>query len=67
MTILDNRPKCHYSGDTRSAVGQVVGPNTSEEFLTVDEVIYDPATDTSTAYFRYANQADFSTMTKETD
>lgn len=67
MTVLDNRPKCHYPGDTRSTVGQVVGPSTSKEFLTVDEVIYAPDTDRSTAYFRYANQADFSTMTKETD
>jgi hypothetical protein len=68
MTTLDNRPRCHYPGDTRLTVGQIVGPNTSGEWLTVDEVIYDPETNRSTAYFHYSTEADFSAMkTKETN
>ena len=59
MTIFDNRPKAHYNGDVRTAVGQVVGPNTAGEFVVIDEVVYDNDANKSTAYFRYATKNDF--------
>lgn len=58
QAVFDNRRKCHYPGDVRSAVGQVVGPNLLREMLVIESVDFDPETNTSTAYFRYATIED---------
>lgn len=58
MTALDNRPTCSYPGDVTSDVGRVVGPNTTGEYLVMEEATYDPATGLTTARFRYARPAD---------
>lgn len=55
---LDNRRTLTYPGDTRSTVGQVVGPTLAGEYLVIDEVEYVAAMDYSRAKLRYATADD---------
>lgn len=49
----------NYPRNVSDALGQVVGPNTLGEFLTVVAVEYDPATDRSRVGFAYSQASDF--------
>lgn len=40
-------------------VGMIMGPTTYGSLLTVEELIYDEATNTTTAYFRNTTQDDY--------
>ena len=50
-------PTLSYSGDCRDCLladgGQVMGPNQLDELVQVVSAEYDPATDVTTATFRY--------------
>jgi hypothetical protein len=49
MTAKQSGPvvaqRLNYKGDRRAAIGQVMGPNTMREYLTVVEAEYDPVAD----------------------
>jgi hypothetical protein len=58
---LDNRRTCTWTGDARSSLGLVMGPNALRELLIVDEVEYIPPDaahprGVTRAWFRYAQQ-----------
>lgn len=44
MTLPKASTWLNYPGDHRGSIGEVMGPNTYDEFLTVTEADYDPDT-----------------------
>lgn len=53
------RPPCRwatYKGDCSTAVGDIVGPNTMNEWLTIVAAEYTPSTDTTRLGFSYGVQ-----------
>lgn len=45
-----------YNGECRESVGEVMGPNTMGEYLTVVEALYDPDSNTTRLGFSYGTQ-----------